>query len=181
MCLSYSWLRPLHASTMNKPEDLVERLKTIRVKITSIMRNYVPPFTVNPVEVDTDWIAKRLEKLPNWTWGRWLPLDGKYYTVTLDEWARMAKWDVTNYLPYIVDRFDCDKYSLLFKARMAEFFGVNAAAVVLDYDAGHAYNLIFPSDLDEPLIYEPQNDRFIRIRDRDTRFYALYRRYLVLL
>lgn len=169
------------ASQAPDPSQLVADMKAILSKITSIMRNYVPPFTVKPQVVDTDWVAQRLERLPNWSWWRWLPLDGKYYAVHLEDWTRMARWDVTNYLPYVRDRFDCDKYALLFKARMAEFFGVNTVAVVLDYDAGHAYNLVFPLDMDEPLIYEPQTDSFIPLDKRDTRFYALDTMYLVLL
>jgi len=161
--------------------DILSKIQAVEVKIANIKKNYVPPFKPKVVEVDTDWIAQRLQKLPNWQWWRWLPLDGKWYTAKLSDWGMMAHWDVTNYLPYVADRFDCDKYALLFKARMAQFFGVNAVAVVLDYDAGHAYNLIFPADTDEPLIYEPQNDKFIQIAKRDKHFYMLGNLYFVLI
>lgn len=163
------------------PQALIATLQTIQTKLNKIMQNYIPPFKPKVVQVDLDWVMKRLEKLPNWQWWKWFPLDGKYYTASLQDWTKMAKWDITNYLPYVADKFDCDKYAMMFKARMAEFFGVNAVAVVVDYDAGHAYNLVFPADIDEPLIYEPQTDQFIPIAQRDTRFYALSSFYIVLL
>lgn len=161
--------------------DVVGKLNIALAKLEKIKSFYIPPFKPPVKQVDVDWIANRLVKLPNWDWKKWFPLDGKYYTTPLQWFAKIANWDITNYMPYVVDRFDCDKYALLFKARMAQFFGINAVAVVLDYDAGHGYNLVFPEDMDEPLIYEPQTDQFIQISKRNTMFYTLGNNYVVIL
>ena len=161
-------------------QELITLANDIFDRLVKIKQKYIPYFLVAVTQVDIDWLVQRLNKLPNFKPSKWMPLDGKYYAVPLNDWKEMAEWDITNYLPYVIDRFDCDKYALLFKARMAQFFGVNTVAVVLDYDAGHAYNIVFPIDSD-PLIYEPQTDSFIEIGNRDTRFYKLGENYYIVI
>ena len=163
---------------MAGPAELIRRARRI---LSELRRIYVPDFAPEVVEVDVDWVARRLERLPNWEWWRWLPLDGRYYTTTLEWWRRIIEWDSTNRKRYVVDRFDCDKYAIHFKANVAWYFGINAVAVVLDYDAKHAYNLVLPAGAREPLILEPQTDELFPIGSRDTRFYRLGRNYLVVL
>ena len=160
---------------------LADKVKRIARLVRQLKAFYEPGFTPPVVEVDVDWVARRLERLPNWQWWRWLPLDARYYTTTLDWWRRIIEWDSTNRKRYVVDRFDCDKYAIHFKANVAWYFGLNAVAVVLDYDAMHAYNLVFPAGGEEPLILEPQADALFPISARDTRFYRLGRNYLVVL
>lgn len=157
---------------------LVDRLKRILIRLQT---PYQPPdVRVTIEEVDDNFIRARLAKLPNWREDRRLLLDNRYYTVSLEDFKRIIAWDKTNRHPYIVDRFDCDDYSLYFKANAAWYFGVNAVALVIDYSGGHAYNLLFPLDLDNPIIYEPENDNLIEIEKRDTRFYRLNNYYVLL-
>jgi len=155
-------------------------LRRAKSKLDQLTRLYIPPFQPRVEKVDVDFIARRLEKLPNWQWWRWLPLDGAYYTTTLSEFKRIIEWDRTNRKPYTLDRFDCDKYATYFRASVAWFFGINAVGIVLDYSSQHAYNIIMPHDVDKPLLYEPQTDEIFTAEQRDRRFYRL-EQYLVLL
>jgi len=159
--------------------SLVQKLKRIQQLVLEVKSIYIPPFTVPVYVHDVDWLAKRLEKLPNWSWGKWLPLDGKYYTATLSDWRKIIDWDRTNLKPYVSDRYDCEKYAMYFKANVARVFGLNAVAVVLDYSAGHAYNLLFPEDLDRPLVYEPQTDEIMEVSDATKTEYYQLRDYYV--
>jgi len=145
-----------------------------------LLRLYVPGFSVPIYAVDVDFVAKRLQRLPNWSWWRWLVLDGTYYTTNLRGFRDIISWDRTNRKPYVLDRFDCDKYAMHFKASAAWFFGINAVGIVLDYSSQHAYNVVLPIDVDEPLLYEPQTDEIFTVEQRDRRFYRL-EQYLVLL
>lgn len=163
--------------TINLVEDLSQLIKLYR----KLRDQLIPPFKPTTYIVDIDWVAKRLEKLPNWKWSRWMPLDAKYHAVMLQDWEKIIAWDRTNLHKYFADFFDCDKYAMYFKSNVAWFFGVNTVAVVLDYDAGHAYNIIMPFDREEPLIYEPQTDQIIPIDKRNTEFYKLAQNYFVIM
>jgi len=156
------------------------RLGKILSELRRVKSYYVPGFEVGVRSVDVDFIARRLAMLPNWGWFRWFPLDGTYYTVSLEDFRRIISWDRVNWHRYTLDRFDCDKYALYFKSSVAYYFGLNAVAVVLDYSSAHAYNLIFPFDVGEPLILEPQTDEVFRVSERDVSLYAL-RDYYVLI
>ena len=148
-------------------------LANIKNKLDQLINIYIPPFKPKIYQVDVDFIAKRLEKLPNWEWWRWLPLDMLYYTTTLEDFKKIIEWDRTNRKLYMIDRFDCDKYAMYFKANVAWYFGINAVAVVLDYSSQHAYCLVFPYDVDRPLGYEPQTDEIFEIELRDCTYYRL--------
>ncbi len=160
--------------------QLVRKLEDVRSKLETLSGYYVPRISLRVKQVDIDFIAKRLQKLPNWSWHRWLPLDGNYYTVSLEEFKKIIEWDRTNRHQYYYDRFDCDKYAMYFKSHLAWYFGINAVGVILDYGSAHAYNLLLPHDRDEPLLFEPQTDKVFTIEERDRRFYGL-KDYLVLL
>ena len=84
-------------------------------------------------------------------------LDGKYWTCSLDDLKRILEWDWTDQRKWASDRFDCDDFAFMFRARMAWFFGINAIAFVDDYSAAHAYNIMVMPDGTLRGI-EPQND-----------------------
>jgi len=157
----------------------LEQLTRIKDRVLGIRKWYVPDFEPRIYVLGNYVIYKRLAKLPNWNWGRWMPLDAKYYTVSLEDFEKIIEWDKTNRHKYFMDRFDCDKYAMYLKGNIAWFFGINAVAVVLDYSSGHAYNLLFPYDVDRPLILEPQTDQIIEVEGRDKRYYALEDYYVV--
>jgi len=159
--------------------SLSQKLQRILQLIQEIRSIFIPPFTVRVYSHDTDWLCKRLEKLPNWSWIRWFPLDGNYYTVSLSDWKKIIDWDRTNLKPYVRDRYDCDKYALYFKANVARVFLINGVAWVLDYSAEHSYNIIFPEDSD-PLVYEPQTDQLFSISDAQKQGYIMEDYYIVI-
>jgi len=165
---------------MNGSGDLKKVLLSIKSKVEYLKKQYIPGFNVPTYIIDVDFICKRLEKLPEWKWWRWFPLDGIYYTTTLEGFKKILEWDRTNKHKYYRDRFDCDKYAMYLKSNIAWFFGINAVGVVLDYSSEHAYNIIFTHDKNEPLILEPQTDEVFSIDDRDPRYYAL-RDYFIIL
>lgn len=153
----------------------------IRDLVAQLYNYYVPPFKITPTVLPEDRLRKLLSKIPGFEEWRWIRLDSKYYTVDLATWKKIVKWDWSNVKRYLVDQFDCDDYAGYFKFRVSLLFRVNAVAYVLDYGSAHSYNIIFPSDTNEPLIYEPQTDEIIKIPGRDKRFYDLENFYLLIL
>lgn len=151
---------------------MLEKLKLIRNSLIKLRKYYIPELKPTVITVDVDFIAKRLEGLPNFEWWRWLPLDGSYYTTTLGWFRKIIEWDRTNRHKYFLDKFDCDKYAMYLKANIAWYFGINSVAVVLDYSSQHAYNIVLPSD-SEALILEPQTDELFKVSERNLTYYAL--------
>jgi len=137
----------------------------LKSQLEKLYRLYVPPFRVNRVKINPN-----IYFLPGKP--TWLRLDGEYFSCSLSDFRRIVDWDWTDTKRYVRDTFDCDKFSMYFKSRLALDFGVNAVAVVLDYSSGHSYNVIFPVD-DTPKIFEPQTDEVIEIKDRDRRLYSM--------
>ncbi len=109
-------------------QSLVDDVKALRDAVRKLHQHYVPPFSVKTYEVNSDWIYQRLAKLPNWTgksfWevcrtkgliglmtitsgGYLVPLDGTFYTCTLEDFRKIIEWDWTNTRSYVADRFDC--------------------------------------------------------------------------
>jgi hypothetical protein len=138
------------------------------------------PPSIDVFTLDEAHVYEMLSLLPNFDVKRWFRLDATYYTTTLEGFKKIIEWDRTNMKEYILDMYDCEDYSFHFKSNVAWFFNVNAVAIVLDYSAQHAYNLILTADVDEPLIYEPQLDVIMSISERDTQFYKLEEYYILL-
>jgi len=155
-----------------KEGSLTEQLKQVKELIRQVKNYYIPDFTVNIYRHDTDFIYKKLERLPNFNWDRLRPIDGIFNTTTLEGFKKIIAWDTTNYKRWVLEYFDCDDFSMLFKVRVGLLFKVNAIAWVLDYSSQHAYNIIFPEDSD-PLVYEPQTDELFTIEEARKRGYRL--------
>jgi hypothetical protein len=147
-------------------------LLELRSQLEKLYRWYVPPFRINRIKINPNIFF--LPDKPTW-----YRLDGEYYSCTLADFRKIIEWDWTDTKKYVSETFDCDKFSMYFKSRVALDFGVNAVAVILDYSSGHSYNVLFPVD-DVPKIFEPQTDEIIEIKNRDKRFYAMVN-YVVLL
>ena len=155
-------------------ESLNGKLADLSHRINKLYAWYVSPFRVTKTVHDSSWVDERLAKLPNWgVGGGRIALDGRYYTVSLEDFKRMIDWDWVDAKRYELEKFDCDDYAMLFKARMAFEFGVNAIGYVIDWSAGHAYNVVLVEDYDGPLLFEPQNDKVFSVEGRDKRFYRL--------
>lgn len=144
---------------------------------------YVPPFQVNRVQLTEPELRGVVFDIANKGGLQdWLRLDGNYYTVDMDTFKKIVEWDWTDTRKYIDDTFDCDKFAMYFKSRMAIDFGINAIGVILDYSVGHAYNLVILKDAQgvKWYLYEPQNDNMFTYEQRDQNLYAMKQFYLVL-
>lgn len=158
---------------------LLDKAITVKKYVDTLYSWYVPPFKIKTYNI-TGKVERLVAKLPNFRYDRWLRLDIAYYGVDLETFMKIVVWDWTDTKKYILDKFDCDKYAIYFKARMALDFGINALGVVLDYSSGHAYNVVIFTDVDEPILFEPQNDKLIKVDERNLRYYKLEDYYLIL-
>jgi len=91
-------------------------------------------------------------------------LDGEYWTTTRSGFGQVAALDLIENLPYRPARFDCENYAFLFQTLTAFVFGVNTVGVVLDFEAGHAYNMVYTND-GSLRLYEPQDGTFVEVGD----------------
>ena len=155
-------------------KELTDNIKNL---VTKLYNHYIPSFQVAKVGVSWDWIKSKIDALPERKY--WIPLDGYFYTTTLEDIKKIIQWDWTNTKRYISEVFDCDDFAGYFKFRVSLNFGINAVAYILDYSSGHSYNIIFPID-SEPLILEPQTDQIFRISERNTKYYGLTSYFIII-
>jgi len=147
---------------------LLERLD----KILEILQ---PP-QVERIKKDASWVHNRIQQL---TGASLLPLDGTYWLVSQKDALNILYWSYLDKRPWIADEFDCDKFAVVLKAVYSLVFRVNSLGLVLDYGAGHAYNIqIFPSG--EVLLIEPQTDSFIFVSERNMKYYSLQHTIIVI-
>jgi len=167
----------------SKSEMLKRKINQLAELVNKLYEYYVPPFTINAVQLTEDEVQSVINDLRNkGGFQGWLRLDGTYYTTDLDTFKKIIEWDWTDTRKYLDDVFDCDKFAMYFKSRMAIDFHINAIGVVLDYSAGHAYNLVILKDAQgvKWLLYEPQLDLIFTYDQRDVRFYKMAYYYLLL-
>ena len=91
-----------------------------------------------------------------------LALDNKYLVTNLKDMKKIIEWDWTDNRKYIAEKYDCDNFAFSFKAMVDRKFNVNNVGLVIDYSAGHAYNIIVFNDGTVKL-FEPQSDKWPRI------------------
>ena len=84
-------------------------------------------------------------------------LDNKYVAVSEKEFQKIIDWDWTDNKKYVAEKYDCDNFAFSFKARVDRKFHINTVGLVIDYDGGHAYNIIIFSNCTSK-IFEPQSD-----------------------
>ena len=84
-------------------------------------------------------------------------LDNKYVAVSEKEFQKIIDWDWTDNKKYVAEKYDCDNFAFSFKARLDRKFHINTVGLVIDYDGGHAYNIIIFSN-GTSKIFEPQSD-----------------------
>jgi len=155
--------------------NLVEKIKKLSQLVNRLYSWYVPPFKISLIQLSEDEIQSIVRDINSKSQpAGWLRLDGTYYTVDLQTFKKIIAWDWTDTRKYVWDRFDCDKFAIYFKSRMAIDYGVNAVGVVLDYSAGHAYNLVIVKNQKvDWFLYEPQTDALFKFENRDKNFYTM--------
>jgi len=154
-----SGYKQMYESALAEIDILVWELNqanaTIR-KLREIAPHPVPPEITYIVEQDSVWVQQQLEKLgANITR---LPLDGKYRLTDKNTFLDIIAWDWVDSWEWVKDVFDCENHAIAFKAHVDRYFGLNQVGIVIDYQAGHAYNLvIFPDG--KVMLFEPQSDQ----------------------
>ena len=86
-----------------------------------------------------------------------LPLDQTYYMTNQKNFLNIVAWDWTDEAKYLKEKYDCENFAFSFKAAVDYYFNLNQVALVIDYKAGHAYNLIVYPD-GNVMLLEPQTD-----------------------
>lgn len=111
-------------------------------------------------KVDIEFVNKALESQH----GDWQHThsDGTYFAPSQKDVSKLLtrfKWIA--FLPYRYDTFDCEQYARLFKCLLALRYGVSSVAVVTDYKARHAYNVIVTAEGDAVYV-EPQEMEVVK-------------------
>ena len=109
-------------------------------------------------------IAKAMGGVKNITW-----LDSKYVAIPKAEFQKIIDWDWTDNKTYIAEKYDCENFSFSFKARVDRRFYINTVGLVIDYEAGHAYNVIIFAN-GSMKIFEPQSDGWPKIGSKLYKF-----------
>lgn len=88
--------------------------------------------------------------------------DTKYRALPKAMWENILAEHLSSGETYVPEFFDCDKFSLIFAAKVVEDFEVNGVAMVYDASGGHSYNaLLEVADDGKTLSWhqsEPQTD-----------------------
>jgi len=154
---------------------LTDKLIEVKSLLGNVSSYPSPPKVSVVFERDADWVEQQLHQLNV----NWLQLDRKYYMTDQSNFLNIVVWDWTDSYDYIRERFDCDKFAVMFKSRVNERFLLNQVGVVIDYKSGHAYNLIiFPDG--NIMLLEPKSDSMFCWTKRIKIFYALDEAYLLL-
>jgi len=132
---------------------LVQKLKALRDLV-------IPPFEVPKVSKDIAWLDEQIKLLQEESKREIYKcsLDTKFWLTDLKWMKRIIEWERTNHFTYFRDAFDCEDFALYFMVSVARHFKINQIGAVFDYEAAHAYNLIFFPD-NKHYLYEPQDDR----------------------
>jgi hypothetical protein len=154
---------------------LIDKLNEAKELLGNTSKYPAPPEVTVVVERDPNWISQKLEPLQI----NWLQLDRKYYLTDQSNFLNIVAWDWTDSYDYIRERFDCDKFAIMFKSRVNKRFLLNQVGVVLDYGSGHAYNLIIYPD-GNIMLLEPQNDVIFCWTRRIKVIYPLTEAYVLL-
>ena len=147
----------------------VPELESEILELKQKLSRYEPCFDLGPiVERDGNWVSGVLSaKIPGYgSKVNRIPLDNKYWLCSQDYIKKIIEWDFIDQKQYLVDKFDCDDFSLAFKARAAGVFGINQVSLVIDYSSLQAFNLII-MPYEHILLLEPQNDLYWDIDDHD--------------
>lgn len=89
-------------------------------------------------------------------------VDGKYWTVSKEEFEYLLAWDWTNQASHIAERRDCENYAEVVRSMFGWRLGINSVGLVLDVSSAHAYNLVAFSNGEVGWL-EPQNDQWVQL------------------
>ena len=121
-------LTRIQSGTITRLEDEIERLTS----------RPAPPELTYTVEKDTAWVSGVLLELGLEIVR--LPLGPEFCLTDKDTFIDFVAYDWVDQLEYH-KFFRCGNFTISFKAH-SDQFGINQVGIVLDYVAGHSYNLI---------------------------------------
>ena len=139
-------------------------LVTTLTKLKDDLDIMIPPEITGYKDMPRRDVSKALGGVTNTMW-----LDNKYVAVPEAEFRKIINWDWTDNKKYIAEKYDCDNFAFSFKARVDRKFHVNTVGLVIDYEAGHAYNVIVFANGTMKL-FEPQSDSHPKIGSRMYKF-----------
>ena len=89
------------------------------------------------------------------------PLDKTYYCCWKTDLEHFIKHEWGDARQYVKQKYDCEQFAFRFKA-LADQHGFNNVGIVDDFGGDHMYNIVvFPGPQD-PVLIEPQQDRFLQ-------------------
>jgi hypothetical protein len=135
-----------------------------------IVPHPAPPKITNIAQKDSAWVQQVIDSM-NLGIQR-LPLDQTYNLCSRANFLNIVAWDWVDTYEYRKEKFDCENFAFLFKAQVDLFFLLNQVGLVIDYNSGHAYNLIFYPD-GKVDVLEPQSDALYLWTQRPEAFYSL--------
>jgi len=145
-------------------------LKEIIRQLELLVPHPPPPKIDYIVEKDSVWIQQCLDNLGADVIR--LPLDGKYCLTNQSNFLNIVAWDWVDSWGWIKDVFDCENHAIAFKSHIDRYFRLNQVGIVIDYEAGHGYNLVvFPNG--KVMLFEPQADHLFVWADAHAVLYVL--------
>ena len=153
------------AQSAVKREKLQRRLENC-YKTVEELKRYKEIFELK-VDVDKDVVIWNMNETHSkirskFSSVRILVEDGKHRIVSLktmqeivNDWMEYLK----QFLRYIVDFFDCDDFSRVFKDFVIQKYKINCVARVFNYTGGHSFNLLILKD--GVFIFEPQTGQIL--------------------
>ena len=148
----------------------IDNLKETIKQLELIVPRPAPPKIDLITQKDTSWIQQVIDSM-NLGIIR-LPLDQTYYLTDQSNFLNIVAWDWVDTYEYRKEKFDCENFAFLFKAQVDLFFNLNQVGLVIDYQSGHAYNLvIYPNG--KVMVLEPQSDKLYLWTNRIKDFYSL--------
>jgi hypothetical protein len=146
---------------LTKADEEIKRLK-------ALLPRPAPPELTYVVEKDSLWVQGVIEDM-NAEIIR-LPLGNEFRLTNKDTFLDFIAWSWIDEYEYH-KFYRCGNFSIALKAD-ADKWGVNQVGIVLDYNVGHAYNLvIFPNRMVMSL--EPQSDHIFYSEPGKATFYNL--------
>jgi len=135
--------------------ELITKLNEAVDTLRNLSPHPVPPEISYIVEKDSAWVQECLFILEPSIIR--LPLDGKYQLTNQSNFLNIVAWDWVDSKRYQSEIYDCENFAISFKAHVDWYFGLNQVGIIIDYKAGHGYNLVIFPDR-KIMLLEPQND-----------------------
>lgn len=146
-------------------------------KCEELIPRPTPPDITYVTEATSAWVHNKLMALePSIIH---LGLDVTYYLTNKTNFLNIIAWDWVDTWEYVREKFDCENFAIAFKSHVDRYFGLNQVGIIIDYKAGHGYNIvIFPDG--KVMLIEPQSDRLFYWEDAADILYVLKKAYVMI-